>query len=222
MRAGVTIVDPASTFIEASVTLAEDVTIEPNVVLRGETSIGRDAVIRSGSQVLDTIIGERTVVWASILESSVVEADVTIGPFSHVRAGARIGSGVQLGNYAEVKNSTLGRGTKSHHFSYLGDAEVGEMVNIGAGTITANYDGVRKHRTRIGDRAFIGSDTILRAPVTVGEDAVTGAASLVTRDVPDGKLALGLPARIRERRTPAEEHATPAAEPARPEAAPGR
>jgi bifunctional UDP-N-acetylglucosamine pyrophosphorylase/glucosamine-1-phosphate N-acetyltransferase len=222
MRAGVTIVDPASTFIEASVTLAEDVTIEPNVVLRGETSIGRDAVIRSGSQVLDTIIGERTVVWASILESSVVEADVTIGPFSHVRAGARIGSGVQLGNYAEVKNSTLGRGTKSHHFSYLGDAEVGEMVNIGAGAITANYDGVRKHRTRIGDRAFIGSDTILRAPVTVGEDAVTGAASLVTRDVPDGKLALGLPARIRERRTPAEEHATPAAEPARPEAAPGR
>ncbi len=174
MRAGVTIVDPASTFIDASVTLAEDVTIEPNVVLRGDTSIGRDAVIRSGSQVLDTVIGERTVVWASVLEGSVVEADVTIGPFSHVRAGARIGSGVQLGNYAEVKNSTLGRGTKSHHFSYLGDAEVGEMVNIGAGTITANYDGVRKHRTRIGDRAFIGSDTILRAPVSVGEDAVTG------------------------------------------------
>jgi bifunctional UDP-N-acetylglucosamine pyrophosphorylase/glucosamine-1-phosphate N-acetyltransferase len=203
MRSGVTIVDPASTFIDASVTLAEDVTIEPNVVLRGVTSIGRDAVIRSGSQVLDTVIGERTVVWASVLEGSVVEADVTIGPFSHVRAGARIGSGVQLGNYAEVKNSTLGRGTKSHHFSYLGDAEVGEMVNIGAGTITANYDGVRKHRTRIGDRAFIGSDTILRAPVSVGEDAVTGAASLVTRDVPDGKLALGLPARIRERRPPA-------------------
>jgi bifunctional UDP-N-acetylglucosamine pyrophosphorylase/glucosamine-1-phosphate N-acetyltransferase len=203
MRAGVTIVDPASTFIDASVTLAEDVTIEPNVVLRGATSIGRDAVIRSGSQVLDTVIGERTVVWASVLEGSVVDADVTIGPFSHVRAGARIGSGVQLGNYAEVKNSTLGRGTKSHHFSYLGDAEVGEMVNIGAGTITANYDGVRKHRTRIGDRAFIGSDTILRAPVSVGEDAVTGAASLVTRDVPDGKLALGLPARIRERRPPA-------------------
>jgi bifunctional UDP-N-acetylglucosamine pyrophosphorylase/glucosamine-1-phosphate N-acetyltransferase len=203
MRAGVTIVDPASTFIDASVILAEDVTIEPNVVLRGATSIGRDAVIRSGSQVLDTVIGERTVVWASVLEGSVVDADVTIGPFSHVRAGARIGSGVQLGNYAEVKNSTLGRGTKSHHFSYLGDAEVGEMVNIGAGTITANYDGVRKHRTRIGDRAFIGSDTILRAPVSVGEDAVTGAASLVTRDVPDGKLALGLPARIRERRPPA-------------------
>ena len=200
MRAGVTIVDPASAFIDASVEIAEDVTIEPDVVLRGDTSIGRDAVIRSGSQVFDTRIGERTVVWASVLEGSVVEADVTIGPFSHVRTGAHIGSGVELGNYAEVKNSTLGRGTKSHHFSYLGDAEVGERVNIGAGTITANYDGVRKHRTRIGDRAFIGSDTILRAPVSVGEDAVTGAASLVTRDVPDGKLALGVPARIRDRR----------------------
>jgi bifunctional UDP-N-acetylglucosamine pyrophosphorylase/glucosamine-1-phosphate N-acetyltransferase len=107
---------------------------------------------------------------------------------------------VQLGNYAEVKNSIIGAGTKSHHFSYLGDADVGERVNIGAGTITANYDGVRKHRTHIGARAFIGSDTILRAPVSVGEDALTGAASLVTRDVPAGKMALGLPARIRERR----------------------
>jgi bifunctional UDP-N-acetylglucosamine pyrophosphorylase/glucosamine-1-phosphate N-acetyltransferase len=200
MRAGVTMVDPSSAFIDASVRIAEDVIIEPGVILRGETSIGRDAVIRSGSQVFDTRIGERTVVWASVLEGSVVEADVTIGPFSHVRKGAHIGSGVELGNYAEVKNSTIGRGTKSHHFSYLGDAEVGERVNIGAGTITANFDGVRKHRTRIGDRAFIGSDTILRAPVSVGKDAVTGAAALVTRDVPDGKLALGLPARIRERR----------------------
>jgi bifunctional UDP-N-acetylglucosamine pyrophosphorylase/glucosamine-1-phosphate N-acetyltransferase len=207
MRAGVTIVDPASVFIDASVRIAEDVTIEPGVILRGQTSIGRDVLIRSGSQIFDTTIGERTVVWASVLEGSEIEADVTIGPFSHVRSGAHIGEGVQLGNYAEVKNSTLGRGTKSHHFSYLGDAEVGERVNIGAGTITANYDGVRKHRTRIGDRAFIGSDTILRAPVSVGEDAVTGAASLVTRDVPPGQLVVGLPARIRERRPPAGEPA---------------
>jgi bifunctional UDP-N-acetylglucosamine pyrophosphorylase/glucosamine-1-phosphate N-acetyltransferase len=226
LRAGVTIVDPASTFIDASVSIAEDVTIEPGVILRGETSIGRDAIIRSGSQIFDTVIGERSVVWASVLESSVVEDDVTIGPFTHVRAGARLASGVQLGNFAEVKNSTLGPGTKSHHFSYLGDAEVGERVNIGAGTITANYDGVRKHRTRIGDRAFIGSDTILRAPVSVGEDAVTGAASLVTRDVPAGKLALGLPARIRDRRPPVEspDHAAgspdPAAAPEHPAVAP--
>ena len=215
MRAGVTLVDPASTFIDASVRIAEDVLIEPGVVLRGRTVIEREAVIRTGSQVFDTHIGERTVVWASVLEGSVVEADVTIGPFSHVRGGARIGSGVQLGNYAEVKNSILGAGTKSHHFSYLGDADVGERVNIGAGTITANFDGVRKHRTRIGARAFIGSDTILRAPVSVGEDALTGAASLVTHDVPAGKMALGLPARIRER-TP-----RPAADPAPGPASPG-
>jgi bifunctional UDP-N-acetylglucosamine pyrophosphorylase/glucosamine-1-phosphate N-acetyltransferase len=200
MRSGVTIQDPASTFIDAGVRIAEDVTIEPGVVLRGSTVIEREARIRTGSQIFDTHVGERTVVWASVLEGSVVEADVTIGPFSHVRGGAHIGSGVQLGNYAEVKNSILGAGTKSHHFSYLGDADVGERVNIGAGTITANYDGVRKHRTHIGARAFIGSDTILRAPVSVGEDALTGAASLVTRDVPAGKMALGLPARIRERR----------------------
>ena len=189
--------------------------IEPGVVLRGSTVIERDAVIRTGSQIFDTHVGERTVVWASVLEGSVVESDVTIGPFSHVRGGAHIGSGVQLGNYAEVKNSILGAGTKSHHFSYLGDADVGERVNIGAGTITANFDGVRKHRTRIGARAFIGSDTILRAPVSVGEDAFTGAASLVTHDVPAGKMALGVPARIRER-TP-----RPAADPAPGPASPG-
>jgi bifunctional UDP-N-acetylglucosamine pyrophosphorylase/glucosamine-1-phosphate N-acetyltransferase len=171
-------------------------------MLRGTSRIGRDAVIRSGSQVFDCVIGERTIVWASILESSVVEDDVTIGPFAHVRAGAHIGAAVQLGNFAEVKNSRLGRGTKSHHFSYLGDAEVGERVNIGAGTITANYDGRQKHRTVIGDGAFIGSDTILRAPVEVGKDASTGAGAVITRDVPPGTIAVGVPARIRQKRTP--------------------
>jgi bifunctional UDP-N-acetylglucosamine pyrophosphorylase/glucosamine-1-phosphate N-acetyltransferase len=124
-----------------------------------------------------------------------------------VRKGAYIGPNVELGNYAEVKNSNIGAGTKSHHFSYLGDADVGEKVNIGAGSITANYDGAKKHRTRIGKGAFIGSDTIMRAPVTIGEGAFTGAASLVTRDVPDGEMALGVPARIRERRPKAEENA---------------
>jgi len=203
MRAGVTMLDPASTFIDASVEIAEEVTIEPAVILRGSTRIGRDATIRSGSQVFDTTVGEGSVVWASILEGSVIEADVTIGPFSHVRKGSLIASGAELGNYAEVKNSRIGRGTKSHHFSYLGDADVGEHVNIGAGTITANFDGTRKHRTLIGDRAFIGSDTILRAPVSVGEGAYTGAASLVTHDVPPGETVLGVPARIRDKRTDA-------------------
>ncbi len=200
MRAGVTMQDPATTYIDATVEIAEDVTLEPNVYLRGQTIIERGAVVRSGSQIFDCRIGERTVVWASVLEDSTVEEDVTIGPFSHVRKGAWIGPDVELGNYAEVKNSNIGAGTKSHHFSYLGDADVGEKVNIGAGSITANYDGRDKHRTTIGKGAFIGSDTILRAPVSVGEGAFTGAASLVTRDVPAGKMAVGVPARIRTRK----------------------
>jgi bifunctional UDP-N-acetylglucosamine pyrophosphorylase/glucosamine-1-phosphate N-acetyltransferase len=199
LRAGVTMQDPATTYIDASVSIAPDVTLEPGVILRGQTVIERGAVIRAGCQIFDTQVGERTVVWASVLEGSVVDADVTIGPFSHVRKGAHIGPHVELGNFAEVKNSDIGAGTKSHHFSYLGDADVGERVNIGAGSITANYDGHAKHRTRIGNGAFIGSDTIMRAPVSVGEGAYTGAASLITRDVPDGQLAVGVPARIRPR-----------------------
>ena len=201
MQAGVTLLDPASTYIDATVQIAEDVTLEPGVILRGHTSIGRDCLIRAYSQIFDSSVGERSVIWSSVIEGSSIGNDVTVGPFSHVRKGADIADSVELGNYAEVKNSVIGRGTKSHHFSYLGDADVGEGVNIGAGTITANYDGTRKHRTHIGDGAFIGSDTILRAPVRVGRGALTGAASLITRDVPPGKMALGVPAAIRDRPT---------------------
>lgn len=127
-----------------------------------------------------------------------------MGPFSHLRPGAHIGAGAEIGNFAEIKKASLGPRTKQHHFSYIGDAHVGADVNIGAGTITANYDGQRKHLTRIGDGAFIGSDTILRAPVEIGQGGATGAGSVVTRDVPPGKLAVGMPARIRERRAPDE------------------
>lgn len=200
MLAGVTIQDPLSVFIDASVQIAEDVTLEPNVVLRGATRIGRDTVVRSGSQVLDSEIGERCTIWASVIERSQVGNDVKVGPFAHLRPGCEIGDGAEIGNFAEQKATRFGARSKQHHFSYLGDAEIGADVNIGAGTITANYDGRQKHRTVIGDRAFIGSDTILRAPVTIGEDAVTGAGSVVTRDVPAGMLAVGVPARIRPRR----------------------
>jgi bifunctional UDP-N-acetylglucosamine pyrophosphorylase/glucosamine-1-phosphate N-acetyltransferase len=194
-RAGVTVVDPATAWVDGSVSLAEDVTLEPGVTLRGATAVGRDSVIRSGSQLFDTRVGERCVVWASVLESAVVEDDARIGPFAHLRAGSHIGRGVELGNFAEVKASRIGAGSKQHHFSYIGDADVGEGVNIGAGTITANYDGRRKHRTTIADRAFIGSDTVLRAPVTIGEGAVTGAGSVVTHDVEAGQTVVGVPAR---------------------------
>ncbi|MEO7118381.1 MAG: bifunctional UDP-N-acetylglucosamine diphosphorylase/glucosamine-1-phosphate N-acetyltransferase GlmU [Candidatus Limnocylindrales bacterium] len=198
--AGVSIPWSEATVIDADVELAEDVTIEPGVVLRGASKIGRDTVIGAASRIEDSIIGERCVIYTSVIESSVVEDDVRIGPFAHLRPGSHIGKGAEIGNFAEVKKSRLGPGTKQHHFSYIGDADVGARVNIGAGTITANYDGTMKYPTVIGDDAFIGSDTILRAPVTVGEGSVTGAGSVVTKDVPPGMLAVGVPARIRERR----------------------
>ena len=206
MEEGVTFTDPARVTVDATVEIAEDVTIEPAVLLRGNTKIGRDTVIRAGTQIFDSVIGERSVVWASVVESSKIGDDVKVGPFAHLRAGCDIGDAAELGNFAEQKNVRFGARSKQHHFSYLGDAEIGDDVNIGAGTITANYDGVRKHRTVIGNGAFIGSDTTLRAPITVGEGAYTGAGSVVTKDVPPGKLAVGLPARIRERRPPKEDN----------------
>ncbi len=157
-------------------------------------------MIGPGSELIDATVGERTTVWASVVESSVIEDDASVGPFSHLRPGTVVGRGAQVGNFAELKNTRLGAGSKQHHASYLGDAEIGEGVNVGAGTITANYDGTSKQPTTVGDGAFLGVDTMLIAPVEVGEGARTGAGAVVTRDVPPGKLAVGVPARIREPR----------------------
>lgn len=211
MRAGVTMQDPSTAYIEHGVALAEDVALEPNVVLRGRTSVGRGTRIGAGSQVIDSTIGEGCTVWASILEGSVVEDGASIGPMSHLRPGAHVGRRSEVGNFAEIKNSHLGEHVRQHHMSYLGDAELGAETNVGAGTITANYDGVRKHRTTIGQGVFLGVDTMLRAPVTLGDGAKTGAGAVVTRDVPAGKLAVGVPARIREIRQSEEPAATGAA-----------
>jgi bifunctional UDP-N-acetylglucosamine pyrophosphorylase / glucosamine-1-phosphate N-acetyltransferase len=200
MRAGVTMRDPSTVYLDWSVELGADVTLEPNVILRGATTVGEGSVIGAGSQLIDATIGARAQVWASIVESSVVEDEASVGPYSHLRPGTVVGRGAQVGNFAELKNTHLGAGTRQHHVSYLGDAEVGQGVNIGAGAITANYDGTRKHATTIGDGAFIGVDTMLVAPIEVGEGARTGAGAVVTRDVPAGKLAVGVPARIREPR----------------------
>jgi bifunctional UDP-N-acetylglucosamine pyrophosphorylase/glucosamine-1-phosphate N-acetyltransferase len=200
MTNGVTMRDPSTVYLDWTVDLGVDVTIEPNVILRGATSVGDGSVIGAGSQLADATIGRGAQVWASIIESSTVEDGATVGPYSHLRPGSVVGPGATVGNFAELKNTHLGAGSKQHHVSYLGDAEVGPGANIGAGAITANYDGTRKHRTVIGRGAFIGVDTMLVAPVTVGEDARTGAGAVVTRDVPAGKLAVGVPARIREPR----------------------
>jgi bifunctional UDP-N-acetylglucosamine pyrophosphorylase/glucosamine-1-phosphate N-acetyltransferase len=194
-RNGVTIVDPASTHIDAGVEIGQDARIEPFTILAGSTVIAQDAVIGPRSEIHDSRIGPRTRVWASVVEASTVAEDVQIGPFSHVRPGCQIGPRCRIGNYAELKNTTMGAGTQQHHFSYLGDADVGEEVNIGAGAITANFDGQRKLRTTIGRGAFIGVDTMLRAPVTIGEGARTGAGAVVTRDVEPGKTVVGMPAR---------------------------
>ena len=200
MRAGVTMRDPSTVYLDWSVELASDVTLEPNVILRGSTKVGEGSVIGSGSQLVDTIVGKRAKVWASVLESSTVEDDASIGPFSHLRPGSHVGAGAEVGNFAELKNTRLGARSKQHHMSYLGDAQVGEAVNVGAGTITANYDGSTKHPTTIGDGAFLGVDTMIVAPREIGKGARTGAGAVVTRDVPAGKLAVGVPARIREPR----------------------
>ena len=195
MRAGVTIVDPANTVIDVDVEIGQDARIEPWTILRGRTLIAQDAVIGPEADVSDSSIGPRTVVTRSVVEESSVGEDCQIGPYAHLRPGSEIEARCRIGNYAEIKKSRIGAGTQQHHFSYIGDADVGEGVNIGAGTVTANYDGERKNRTVIGDGAFLGVDTMLRAPVTVGRGARTGAGSVVTRDVPDGKTVVGIPAR---------------------------
>ncbi len=202
MRRGVTMVDPSTVYVDATVELATDVTLEPGVILRGSTRVGEGSTIRTGSQVIDSVIGRDCTVWASVIESSEVGDRVTVGPYAHLRPGVVVGEDAEIGNYAELKRTRLGRGVKQHHMSYLGDAEVGAGTNVGAGTITANYDGVRKHRTTIGERVFLGVDTMLRAPVTLGDGSKTGAGAVVTRDVPPGKLAVGIPARIREPHPP--------------------
>jgi bifunctional UDP-N-acetylglucosamine pyrophosphorylase/glucosamine-1-phosphate N-acetyltransferase len=213
MRAGVTMVDPATTYVDATVTIAPDVTIEPGVILGGRTSIGAGTVIGAASQIVDSTIGERCRVWASVLEGAELEDDVHVGPFAHLRPGAHIGSRSRIGNFAEVKQSSLAEGVQQHHFSYVGDTDVGAGVNVGAGTVTANYDGKRKHRTVIGEGAFIGSGSMLVAPVEIGAGAMTAAGSVVTHDVPPGKVAVGVPARIRDPKERAPNASPPNASP---------
>lgn len=203
MRNGVTIVDPATTRIDASVEIGQDARIEPWTILAGDTVIAQDAVIGPHTHIRDSRIGPRTSVWASVVEASSVAEDVEIGPYAHLRPGCEVGPRCRIGNFAEMKKARIGAGSQQHHFSYLGDAEIGENVNVGAGSVTANYDGRAKHRTTIEDRVSLGVDTMMIAPVTIGEGATTGAGAVVTRDVAPGSTVVGMPARpIELRRKP--------------------
>jgi bifunctional UDP-N-acetylglucosamine pyrophosphorylase/glucosamine-1-phosphate N-acetyltransferase len=194
MEAGVTMIDPASTYIDAAVRIGRDTVIWPNTYLHGETVIGESCVIGPNSIIHDTRIGNRCKVLASVLEKAELEDGVDMGPFARLRKGAHLAEGVHMGNFGEVKDSYLGPGTKMGHFSYIGNAQIGAEVNIGAGTITCNFDGKNKFSTEIGDHVFIGSDTMLVAPVKIGEGARTGAGAVVTKDVPAGSTVVGVPA----------------------------
>ena len=193
--AGVTIVDPATTYIDAGVTIGAGTIIEPNTTIRGDSAIGRDCRIGPNTVIERSQISDRCVVFSSVMRDSSMDEGSDLGPFGHVRGGSHIGPDVHLGHSVEVNRSRIGRGTKAAHFCYIADAEVGENVNFGAGTVTCNYDGENKHPTVIEDGVFVGSDSMLIAPLRLGRGSRTGAGSVVTRDVPAGKKVAGVPAR---------------------------
>ena len=202
MRAGVTLVDPPSAHIDAGVTIGADTVVEPDCVIRGATTIGAGVTIGAFTVLVDCEIGDGATILRSHLDRARVRAKATVGPFAYLRPDAVLQEGAKAGTFVEIKNSTIGRGSKVPHLSYIGDADVGEGTNLGASTITSNYDGRTKHRTTIGDRVRTSVDTTLVAPVTVGDDAYTGAGSVITDDVPPGALGIA-----RERQTNIEGYA---------------
>jgi bifunctional UDP-N-acetylglucosamine pyrophosphorylase/glucosamine-1-phosphate N-acetyltransferase len=190
MAAGVRLIDPAATYIDVEVRIGKDTVVRPNTFLEAGVRIGRGCSIGPSASVARSRIGDRSVVWFSVLEDATVGKDCEVGPFARLRPGAVLRDGALVGNYVEVKGSRIGPGSKAKHLAYIGDAELGAGVNVGAGTVVVNYDGYEKHPTVIGDGARIGSDTMLVAPLRVGKGAVTGAGSVITKDVPAGALAV--------------------------------
>ena len=200
MLSGVTIVDPSTTYINQDVSIGPDSVIYPQVIIEGSSRIGSGCTVQSWSRLKNVDIGDEVTIRNScIIEDSTIHNSAIIGPFSRLRDGAEIGEKARIGNFVEVKKSKVGRGTKASHLTYLGDATLGDRVNIGAGTVTCNYDGVRKNETIIEDEVKIGSDTMLVAPVRVGKGSVTGAGSVVTKDVPADSLVAGVPATVKKK-----------------------
>jgi bifunctional UDP-N-acetylglucosamine pyrophosphorylase/glucosamine-1-phosphate N-acetyltransferase len=192
MLAGVTVLDPATTYIDETVTIGADTVIYPNVVIDVASEIGSDCVIGLGCHIRASRLADRVALKPyCVLTEAVVEEEAELGPFCHLRPQAHIGPKARIGNFVEVKKSKIGRGSKAPHLAYIGDATIGDRVNIGAGTITCNYDGVTKHPTTIGDGAFVGTNSTLVAPIVIGEGAYVGGGSTITKDVPAGALAVG-------------------------------
>jgi bifunctional UDP-N-acetylglucosamine pyrophosphorylase / glucosamine-1-phosphate N-acetyltransferase len=195
MLAGVTMIDPDSTYIEAGVTIGIDTLVMPDTYIQGNTTIGEGCEIGPNAHIRNSRIGNRCKVFMSVMESAQLEDDVDVGPFARLRKGAHLMDHVHMGNFGEIKDSTLGPGVKMGHFSYIGNATIGANTNIGAGTITCNFDGKKKHPTEIGEDVFIGSDSMLVAPLKIGDRSRTGAGAVVTKNVPDDTLVVGMPAR---------------------------
>ncbi|WP_286884378.1 bifunctional UDP-N-acetylglucosamine diphosphorylase/glucosamine-1-phosphate N-acetyltransferase GlmU [Aneurinibacillus sp. UBA3580] len=202
MKEGVTIIDPSNTYIEADVVIGRDSIIYPGTLIGAGTTIGEDCIIGPHTQLKNCRVGDRVEIKQSVLMDSRIDSDATVGPFAYIRPNSHIGEGAKVGDFVEIKNTSLGKGSKVSHLTYLGDAEVGADVNVGCGTVTVNYDGVNKHKTVIKDHSFIGCNANLVAPVTVGEGAYVAAGSTITDDVPDGALAIA-----RERQTNKEDYA---------------
>lgn len=193
------IIDPKSTYIDEQSEIGEGTVIYPNTTILGKVKIGKNCEIGPNSIIQDSQISDNCVVFASVVKNSQMDENSDIGPFSHLRGNVKIGKNVHVGNYVEMVRSTVGDGTKVGHVAYLGDATVGQKVNIGAGTICANYDGKKKNKTIVEDRAFIGANTTLVAPVKVGKDSKTGAGAVVISDVPENTLVVGVPAQAKKK-----------------------
>ncbi|MDB5076802.1 MAG: glmU, partial [Chloroflexi bacterium] len=200
MRGGVTLIDPTATYIAADAVIGADTIIEPNVIIDIGVTIGERCHIGAQSRIIASALGNDCAVNASQIEYSELADHVSVGPFSHLRAGTSLGTGTHIGNFSEIKNSSFGEHVRMGHISYVGDSSLGSNVNVGAGTITANYDGNAKYKTSIGDNVFLGVGTLLRAPITIGQGAATGAGSVVLQDVEENTTVAGVPARVIRRR----------------------
>ena len=188
---GVSFVNPHATYIDVDVEIAPEVQVEANVTLKGQTKIGAETILTNGTYIVDSVIGERTVITNSMIEESIVADGVTVGPYAHIRPGSSLAKDVHVGNFVEVKESSIGENTKAGHLTYIGNSEVGANVNFGAGTITVNYDGQKKYKTIIGNNVFVGSNSTIIAPVELGDNSLVGAGSTITKDVPADAIALG-------------------------------